>query len=260
VPPGYSLIWLDDIDSTNLEALRRAEKGLSEPTWIVAKRQTEGRGRRGRTWITSPGNLFATLLLQVPMPARVLAGLSFVAAVAVAHMLKQLVEKSSRQVDVRLKWPNDILLNNAKAGGILIETTGSGSRQGVNAVAIGIGLNVSSCPGEALAYPTTDFSRHGLNLSRDEVFEQLAISFDHHLDLWQNGAGFASIRQRWLEFGPSVGQDLKIDSGGDVVTGVFAGLDQHGELQLQLPDGSQRLIVAGDVVANDPNSPIKDTG
>lgn len=248
VPPGYSLICLDEIDSTNLEALRQADKGIEGPLWIVARRQSQGRGRRGRNWITSDGNLFATLLLNLPVPANILGELSFVAAVSVAQMLKQRAEKSCCQVAIRLKWPNDILLDDAKAGGILIETSGQGSGEKTASVAIGIGLNVSTHPSETLAYPTTDLAECGLKLNCNDVFEQLAFSFDHCLNLWQHGSGFALIKQRWLEFGPFIGQEIKIDTGVDVVTGAFAGLDRHGGLLLKLRDGSRRLILAGDVV------------
>ncbi len=261
VPPGYSLSCFKEIDSTNLEALRLADKGIEGPLWVVAERQTQGRGRRGRSWVTSDGNLFATLLLTGQGPAGVMSGLSFVAAVAVAHMIEQMVAQAGSTAQIRLKWPNDILLNNAKAGGILIETSGAGSRQGAYAVAIGVGLNVRSHPTETLSYPTTDLAEYGLELTCNDVFELLAVNFDHYLNLWQHGAGFASIKQRWLEFGPSVGQELKIDTGVDVITGAFMGLDQHGELILQLPDGKQQVIVAGDVTENgpDPKLPTQDS-
>ncbi len=260
VPPGYSLSSFEEIDSTNLEALRRADNGIEGPLWIVAERQTRGRGRRGRDWITSQGNLFATLLLTQQGPAGVMSGLSFVAAVAVANMIEQLVIQAKSPTQVRLKWPNDILLDNAKAGGILIETSGASSMQDAYAVAIGIGLNISAHPTQTLAYPTTDFAECGIKLNRNDVFEQLALSFDHCLSLWQHGAGFASIKQRWLEFGPSVGQELKVDTGVEVITGAFVGLQQHGELVLQLANGSQQVIVAGDItaIAPDPHSPTQE--
>jgi len=261
VPAGYSLICLDEIDSTNLEALRQAENGVEGPLWIVAERQTRGRGRRGRDWITSQGNLFATLLLTGQGPAGVMCGLSFVAAVAVANMIEHQVAQAKLSVQVNLKWPNDVLLNNAKAGGILVETSGAGSQQNAYAVAIGIGLNISTHPTQNLIYPTTDFAECGLELNSNDVFEHLAVSFDHCLSLWQHGAGFAPIKQRWLEFGPSVGQELEINTGVDVITGAFMGLDQQGELILRLPDGSQQVIVAGDItaVAPEPHAPMQDT-
>ncbi len=259
VPSGYSLVCFDEIDSTNAEALRCSEKGQQDRLWIVAERQIHGRGRRGRKWITEPGNLFATLLLNWPGPVSKLSQLSFVAAVTVADMIEKLLAQSPSRSKVRLKWPNDILLNGAKIGGILIETSSTGVQS--TAIAIGIGINVANHPTQALAYPTTDLNEHGLSHSCSEIFEKLAISFDHYLALWQSGDGFALIKQRWLDFGPAIGQELRINTGTDVVTGNFAGLDQHGGLQLRMADGSQQVILAGDVVASVgiENPPVKDT-
>jgi len=258
VPSGYSLVCFDEIDSTNAEALRRSKAGQQDRLWIVAKRQSQGRGRRGRKWITEPGNLFATLLLSWPGPVSVLSQLSFVAAVAVADLIGKLILQSPSRSEVRLKWPNDILLDNAKIGGILIETSSIGIQS--TAIAIGIGINVANHPTQSLAYPTTDLTEHRLCTNCIEVFEKLAISFDHYLALWQSGDGFSLIKQRWLDFGPSIGQELKIDTGVNIVTGCFAGLDQNGGLQLRMADGSQQVILAGDVIAGaeNENPPVKD--
>ena len=247
VPSGYALACFDHIDSTNAEALRRAENGQSAPLWIVAKEQSSGRGRRGRTWITASGNLFATLLLEWHEEVAHLSELSFVAAVACGDMLEKLIEKSGCHSEVALKWPNDILLNSAKVGGILIETSSVNNSGESTAVAIGIGLNIAAHPGEALAYPVTDFAKAGLAISAGEVFELLAVSFEQYFTLWQNGAGFSRIKQRWLALGPAIGQKLKINTGSGMITGEFNGLDDHGRLLLRLRDGSQQVVVSGDV-------------
>jgi BirA family transcriptional regulator, biotin operon repressor / biotin---[acetyl-CoA-carboxylase] ligase len=256
VPPGYNLVCLEKIDSTNAEALRRAEKGQSKPLWIIANHQSQGRGRRGRKWIAAPGNLFATLLLNWSGPRAVLSELSFVAAVSCADMLESLIQNSRSETKVRLKWPNDILLNGAKVGGILIETFSIDEE--TIAVAIGIGMNVANHPTETLAYPTTNFAQAGFNLNSSEVFEQLARRFDYYFSLWQQGAGFENIKQRWLDFGPSIGHQLKVNTGTGIITGNFSGLDNHGGLQLSLSDGSQQIVLAGDIVANT-HATVKDT-
>jgi len=248
VPPGYTLVCLDHIDSTNAEALRRAEKGQSKPLWIIANHQSQGRGRRGRKWITAPGNLFATLLLNWSGPRTVLSELSFVTAVSCADMLENLIEQSRSEAKIRLKWPNDILLDDAKVGGILIETSGVNTSS--IAIAIGIGLNIANHPTEALAYPTTDFAQAGLKVTSSEVFENLAMRFDHYFCQWQQKSGFEAIKQRWLDFGPSIGQHLKVNTGTGIITGNFAGLDDHGGLLISLSDGSQQTVLAGDVVVD----------
>jgi len=114
-PLGYRLLELQEVDSTNEEARRRAAAGEPGPLWILAAEQTKGRGRRGRIWEAPPGNLSATLLIRPNRPAGECAQLSFVAALAAAEMLAALVP------DVTLKWPNDVLASGQKIAGILLE-------------------------------------------------------------------------------------------------------------------------------------------
>lgn len=249
VPENYSLVRFDEIDSTNAEALRQAEAGQNGPLWIVAKSQTQGRGRRGRKWITQPGNLFATLLLNWSGPTRRLSDLSFVAAIACADSLKKIVQNSAVKSQVRLKWPNDILLDDSKIGGILIETLNVDPKAKTTAVAIGIGINVAGHPAETLAYPTTDLAEKGIHIDAEKVFEILAQNFDDSFDMWQGGNQFAAIKQCWLEFGPSKGQKLQINTGTEVISGGFHGLDATGGLQIRKPDGVVQTILVGDILA-----------
>ncbi len=113
-----------EIDSTNAEARRRAEAGASEPVWITAKRQTAGRGRRGRAWSTEIGNLAATLLTFTDKPPVEAAQVAFVAALAIADLFERYVPANL----VRIKWPNDVLIDGLKASGILIEFRRAGGR------------------------------------------------------------------------------------------------------------------------------------
>src|SRR5690349_9275296 len=131
---------LDEIDSTNAEARRRAEAGDSGPVWITAERQTAGRGRRGRSWETGKGNLAATLLCVTQKPPVEAAQVSFVAALAVADLAAAFVPAAL----VSLKWPNDPMIAGRKASGILVE---SGPHPGGGLwLAIGIGVNLATPP------------------------------------------------------------------------------------------------------------------
>lgn len=242
------LEWFEEIDSTNAHALRVAKSCARQPLWVVAAVQHQGRGRRGRTWIGEPGNLFASLLLSWQETSPNLSDLSFVAAVACADMLDGLVRQYDSAAKTGLKWPNDVLINGEKVGGILLETSGSGGPGKPLSVAIGIGLNVAHHPSQKLNYPTTDFATHGISIEASLVFEQLAKTLDKYLSLWQGGSRFDLIKQCWLDFGPAIGQALTIDTGRDVVSGGFAGLDEHGGLQIRLSDGSLQTMLAGDVI------------
>ena len=134
---GVRLIAHEVLISTNVEALALARKGERGPLWVTAQRQTGGRGRRGRTWVSEPGNLHASLLLTDPAPAEHWPELAFVAALAVHDAVAEVAPALRPQLAI--KWPNDLLLDGKKFAGILIE--GEGGRGDGGAVAVGIGVN-----------------------------------------------------------------------------------------------------------------------
>src|SRR5947209_11937916 len=149
---GVRLIAHEVLGSTNAEALNLARQGERGPLWVTARRQSAGRGRRGRAWISPPGNLYATLLLTAPAPGERWPQLSFVAALAVHDALVE-VASDCRPL-MAIKWPNDLLLAGAKFAGVLIEGEGDG------AVAVGIGVNCARHPADT-DYPATDLAAAG---------------------------------------------------------------------------------------------------
>ncbi|MDX5494875.1 MAG: biotin--[acetyl-CoA-carboxylase] ligase, partial [Alphaproteobacteria bacterium] len=139
----------EEIDSTNEEARRLGDAGTEGPVWIVAKRQTAGRGRRGRAWESPTGNFMGTLYLTPRCGPREAGELSFVAALAVHKAVESLLPPPLRGA-LRLKWPNDLLHDRAKLAGILLESSGVAGAE-VAWVAIGMGINLASHP-EGLEY------------------------------------------------------------------------------------------------------------
>src|SRR6185295_10281062 len=113
LPNGCRVLHLEEIDSTNAEALRLAAAGEKGPLWVVARRQAQGRGRQGRQWISDPGNLYASLLREIDVPPRASAGLSLVAPLAVRASLAKWLPSAR----IELKWPNDVLLEDEKVAG-----------------------------------------------------------------------------------------------------------------------------------------------
>jgi BirA family biotin operon repressor/biotin-[acetyl-CoA-carboxylase] ligase len=159
LPEGTRLVRLEEIDGTNAEAMRRVLGGEGGPLWVTAERQTAGRGRLGRAWTSQMGNLFASYVVTIDCPPATAAQLSLVAGVAVIDALWEAGDVAG----LRLKWPNDILVGEAKAGGILVESTSRPGRQGTVAV-VGVGLNLSSAP-QDLGQAATYLAAHGLALS-----------------------------------------------------------------------------------------------
>ncbi|MEN3973872.1 biotin--[acetyl-CoA-carboxylase] ligase [Emcibacter sp. SYSU 3D8] len=238
LPDGYSIAIFDSIDSTNEEARRHAATARDR-TVYWAKRQTAGRGRRGRSWMSEPGNLFVSLLLKPDCPLVQAAQLSFVSALAISDVLM----KAGAGDRAALKWPNDVLVDGAKICGILLEATSTGAQ--VEAVIVGIGLNLVSHP-DGTPYPATDFHHAGLeNLNADLALTWLLDAFELRYAAWRD-QGFPAVRADWLIRAWRLGQDIQVQLDGETVTGRFAELDESGALVVETPAGA-RHITAGDV-------------
>src|SRR5580692_8764517 len=240
---GARLLAHDEIDSTNAEALRLMRQGEHGPLWITAERQSAGRGRRGRKWISVPGNLHASLLLTDPGPVEHWPQLSFVAALAVHDAVVEVAPEIRPMLE--LKWPNDLLLAGAKFAGILIEGEG---KEEEGAVAIGIGINCTSHPAGA-AYPATDLAAGGANVSAAALFAALSVKMPGRLAQWNRGNGFATIRADWLARAAGLGEDIRVALADRELAGRFEGLDDAGCLVLIAPDGAKTVVAAGDVIS-----------
>jgi len=232
---------LDEVDSTNAEARRRAEAGAQGPIWIAARRQTAGRGRRGRAWETGEGNLAATLLTTTAKPPAEAAQISFVAALAVADLASAYVPASL----VTLKWPNDPLIAGRKTSGILVE---SGQRPaGGLWLAVGIGVNLATPPAQ-VDRPATALALHMTSPppSPTEALADLAERFEAWREVWDR-LGFAPIAEAWTARAHGLGEPCEARLAGEVVVGVAEGLDADGALRLRTRSGTVRRITAGDV-------------
>jgi BirA family transcriptional regulator, biotin operon repressor / biotin---[acetyl-CoA-carboxylase] ligase len=240
---GVRLLAHDEIDSTNAEALRLMRQGEHGPLWITAERQSAGRGRRGRKWISVPGNLHASLLLADPGPVEHWPQLSFVAALAVHDAVVEVAPEVRPMLE--LKWPNDLLLSGAKFAGILIEGEG---QEEEGAVAIGIGVNCTAHPAGA-AYPATDLAAGGARVTAATLFAALSVKMQGRLAQWNSGNGFATIRADWLARAAGLGESIRIALADRELTGRFEGLDDAGCLVLIAPDGAKTVVAAGDVIS-----------
>ena len=235
---GTGLIVHDVIGSTNTEAAALAQQGQSRPVWVVAKEQTAGRGRRGNVWISKPGNLYASLLVPGIAPGRA-GALAFVAGLAVHDALVTLAPALAPRL--KLKWPNDVLLDGGKLAGILIEAEQDWA-------VIGVGINCAHHPKET-EQPAVDLTTAGAPLPVEAVFAQLSKTMFARLSQWAQGAGFLAIRTDWLEQAAGVGKDIRVRLPSKELSGQFHGLDETGHLLLRLPDGTVQTVSSGEVFA-----------
>ena len=243
VPAPYRVVRFDEIDSTNAEALRLAETGVRDDTWIVASRQVAGRARRGRSWVSERGNLYSSLLVFPRCDLSVAGGLAFVTGLAILRACAELAPDIAE--DFRLKWPNDLLLKTKKIAGILLESSG-GRENGRYALVIGCGVNCSHHPGD-VEYPVTDLENEGHPVSIDRLFEAYAHHFDDLRHIWQEGEGFAKIRNLWLMSGAGLGSRITVRLSNKELSGIFEDLDSSGQLILRDASGARTTISAGDV-------------
>lgn len=238
-PAPTPIVELAEVDSTNAEAMRRASAGERGPVWISALRQTAGRGRSGRTWTSLEGNLMATLLFQPGAATRRLGELALVAGVATHEAIAELQPLAG----LRLKWPNDVLLGDAKVGGILVE---SSTFDGATISAIGCGINVAAAP-DVPGRATTALACHGGAPPRAALLQALSARMAHWLLVWHAPDGFQAIREAWLARAGALGVQATVRTGSQAFSGAFAGLDHDGALLLRDPAGNLRRFSFGDV-------------
>ncbi len=241
-PDAFRHVALGDVGSTNSECLARARAGDSGLLWLTASRQTAGRGRRGRSWTSEPGNLYASLLLIDPAPVERLSSLPLAVAVAVHDAVSAVLPPGAAKLEV--KWPNDILINRRKTCGILLEA--ETMTDGRHALVIGIGLNIQHMP-DGAPYAVTRLADHGAGVSPDELFAHLFRSMAQSLESWDEGRGTGKIVQRWRQIACGMGERITVNLPDRSLEGVFAGIDDGGFLLLDTGTGKVVPIAAGDV-------------
>lgn len=237
---AWRLQVFDSLDSTNEEVRRQAETGAAEGLAVLARQQTAGRGRRGRTWESPPGNLFLSLLLRPKASPAQAATLSFLTAVALLEAL----DLAAPPATLTCKWPNDVLVNGAKIAGILLEsrTTPDGM---LGWVTVGIGVNLAWHPTEA-PYPVTSLAAHGVSVTPEDFAKWLLARYGYWYGRWQ-AEGFAPVRTAWLSRAQGLGQPVIVRLPDSELRGRFVALDDSGALLLELPDGRRQTVTAGDV-------------
>lgn len=233
-PDGYAHLILDEVDSTMAEASRQVGS-LTEPTWIMARRQTAARGRQGRGWDMAEGNFAATLVMRPEGTLQEAAKRSFLAAVALFETLALYVDRTK----LALKWPNDVLLDEGKVAGILLESAGRGHF--VDWLAIGVGVNLTSAPDIGGAFPAVSLAGQGGRTVEPETF--LTVLAGHYATQEDKlrAFGFARIREDWLRHAARVGETITARTAREEITGTFDTVDQDGNLILQTADGPRAI-------------------
>lgn len=241
-PAGVGARFYEECGSTNAVATEIAIAGERGPLWIIAGQQSAGRGSRGRAWTSKRGNLYASLLIRPQLEPKDLTALPFIAALAVRDAF---IAHGAPAGDVRCKWPNDVLIRDRKASGILIE---SSARSGgvLDHVIIGIGMNIGFYPDDAQFTATSLSEVVGAAVAVRPVFESLSASLFARLTNWQVG-DFTSIREDWSNAAWGLGKVCSFRVMGQSFNGVPQYLAADGALVVALDDGQEKRLYAGDI-------------
>lgn len=229
------------LESTNDKAKEMSEDAPADEFVVTAVKQTKGRGRRGREWLSLDGNLFMSLGLTCEL--RYLGQLIFVVSLSLLEAIKKL----GPDLDVKLKWPNDVLVNGKKISGILLE---KGEKE---YIIVGIGVNIKVAPSrdEGLIYPATSLQDVGISTDRLDFLKVFIQVFDSNLAIWQN-EGFAKLRSTWLQYAKGLGEEIMVKLENEPKNGIFNGVDDNGMLLLKTKTGIEK-IYAGDVFYKEEN-------
>ncbi len=236
-PEGVDRKVYAKLDSTNAEAARIAAS-VTVPTWLLAHVQTAARGRRGRAWIHPADNFAASLIMRPMGRLDQWALRSFVASLALADTVAALIGRTEA---IALKWPNDVLLNNGKLAGILLESL-------ADHLVIGVGVNLRSAPEASQVEPhairpVSLAGETGTVVTPQELLTPLAAHFAKY-DAQLERFGFAPIRTAWLARAANLGQPVRAVVGHVTHFGIFKDVDGTGNLILQTAQGTLSIPAA----------------
>jgi len=233
----------DEVDSTNAVAFRLAVEGAEHGELVVAERQSQGRGRRGRSW-SSPGglNLYASFILRPELLPQRAPELTLVAALAVAESLR------AAGAPADIKWPNDLLVEGRKISGILTELSADPDR--VQFVVLGVGVNLNArladFPPDVQEVATSLLEVTGRPVARAAFTAGLCRRLEDWLDVHAS-EGFRPVRERWRALSSTLGQEVLVKAERREIRGVAVDVDEDGALRVRTEEGTEERVLAGDV-------------
>lgn len=241
---GKKIFYREEIDSTNDEAKRLAEDGRENGTVIVADNQLSGRGRRGRSWISEGKNSIAmSILLRPSFSPDKASMVTLVMALAVADVLSKLTEE-----EVKIKWPNDIIINKKKVCGILTEM--AAEKGAIDHIIIGVGINVNQkdMPEEIASFASSMFiESDGIRYSRSQIILAILEFFEYYYDIFVEREDFSDLVSVYETYLINIGNEVKVLDPKGEFTGTATGINDYGELVIQKENGEFTRVSSGEV-------------
>ena len=233
-----------ELDSTNVKAFNMAEsQRIFDREIILADCQSAGRGRMGRVWSSPKGNLYFSLVLQPRIPIFQMAQISFVSIVALRQAVEELASVSKKSfLNIQNKWPNDLIINEKKVAGLLLES--KINQQDCEFVILGIGVNIDSSPDNAI-FSASNLKEFKIETKAEILLQIFLDKFEILYQNWQD-FGFANVRNAWLSKAYKLKEKILVMDGDNKIEGIFEDLDSEGSLIL-LVNGARKKINAADI-------------
>jgi len=227
--------YFPTLPSTMEKARDMARKGCDAYSVVIAEAQTNGRGRLERTWLSPAGGLYFTIVLRPAVPPLLSSRITFAAALVLAQTLHTVFG-----IDARLKWPNDVLVNDRKVSGMLSELEAESDR--VRFINIGIGINVNNAPPADLPAATSVRALTGKNASRRAFLAAYLDALESRLE----SGDLKNVMQEWKSRTVTLGRPVTIRTSRRTTRGKAVDIDENGALIVEKTDGSREKIVYGD--------------
>ncbi len=236
---NYTIHQFKALESTNKTALEMAEaREILDREIILADTQSAGKGRQSRIWSSPQGNLYFSLVLRPQISAPKISQISFVAITA----LRLMVEGLATNQKIQNKWPNDLLINEKKVAGLLLES--KISQQNCEFVIVGIGLNIVSNPDQTI-FPADNLENFGIEITSEVALKNFLNEFEKLYENFLN-FGFVGIRKLWLAKAFRLNEKIFVKNGDVEISGVFSDFDEGGNLVLETAQG-RKIISAADI-------------
>jgi BirA family biotin operon repressor/biotin-[acetyl-CoA-carboxylase] ligase len=241
---NYLIHQFDEVESTNDLAFSLAEnKQIFANQIIVANKQNKGRGRLNRNWESPKGNLYFSLVLQPQIAVEKISQISFVAVCALQIAVAKIFQQQNIVTEIQNKWPNDLLIDQKKVAGILLES--KISNKICDFVILGIGVNINSNPPQTL-FPSTNIGNFSCEISASKMLEFFLEEFENLYENWLN-FGFKNIRNLWHKNAYNLNSKININLGKSKIEGLFQEIDKEGNIVIKNHNNETKKISFGDV-------------
>jgi len=229
------ILYFPEVTSTMDIARDQARKNCPDLTVVIAGRQTNGRGRLKRRWLSDDGGLYFTMVLRPLIPVQSSFKVNFLASLTLARVIREML-----RIDAMVKWPNDILVDNRKIAGMLSELEAEADR--VFFINVGMGINVNNDPSEAEPGASSLKKISGRKISRKDLLARFLAAFSDRL----KNADFEDVISAWKNYTVTLGRHVRIVTHWEESEGLAVDVDENGALILELANGEQKKIIHGD--------------